>query len=112
MLDSLSAQVTKITFSDIGNAASLLSLAITIYLFYAVRRIKSFYVFKARVPELTEQLGTHGSKLALLHGDFKDSRELILLELGRTEVKLKSLRRKKIGRPTKKSVNEVLRLIG
>src|SRR6266446_172939 len=106
----VSTYVSKLTFSDVGSVASLLSLAITIYLFHAVRRIKSFYVFKARVPELTEQLRTHASRLATLHRDFDGSRDEVLLELGKAEVTLKSLK-KKIGRPTKKSVGKAIKLI-
>lgn len=106
----LSTHLAKITFSDVGSAASLISLVITVYLFYAVRKIRSFYVSKARVPELTKQLGSHASRLVILHGDFKTSRDEVLLELGQVEVTLRFLK-KKIGRPTKKSVARVLKLI-
>jgi hypothetical protein len=110
MWNWLSAEIGKITFSGVGSAASIVSFAITLYLLYAVRKIKSFYVFKARVPELTEQLKEHASKLADLHRDFKESREQVLLEIGKAGVTLKSLK-KKVGRPTKKSISVVIKLI-
>jgi hypothetical protein len=110
MWNWLSAEMEKITFSDVGSAASIISFVITLYLFYAVRKIKSFYVFKAMVPELTEELKEHASNLADLHRDFKESRDQVLLEIARTGVTLESLK-KKVGRPTKKSINVVIKLI-
>lgn len=106
----LSDKIGKITFSGLGSAASILSLIITLYLFYAIRKIKSFYVSKARVPELIEQLEGYASNLADFHRDFKKSREQVLLEIGKAEVTLKSLK-KKVGRPTRKSVTVVIRMI-
>jgi len=110
MLNWLLKTIRQITFSDVGSIASLISLGMTFYVLYTVRKIKNFYVFKARVPELTEQLEGHASKLVEFHGDFKNSKEKILLEIGKAEVTLKSLE-KKVGRRTKKSVAVVVNLI-
>lgn len=106
MWDWLSVEIGRITFSGVGSAASIISFVITLYLLYAVRKIKSFYVSKARIPELTEQLKEHASKLADFHRDFEESRQQVLLEIGRAEVTLKSLK-KKVTRPTRKSVRVV-----
>jgi hypothetical protein len=38
----LSAEIGDITFSGVGSAASIVSFAITLYLLYAVRKIKGF----------------------------------------------------------------------
>jgi hypothetical protein len=111
MWDSLVTEIRKITFSGVGSAASIISFLITLYLFYAVRKIKSFYVSKARIPELIEQLKEHASRLADFHRDFEESRQQVLLEIGRAEVTLKSLK-KKVSRPTRKSVRVVIKLIG
>ena len=110
MSNWLSQQIGKIDFSALGNTASIISLIITVYLFYAVRKIKSFYVSKARVPELIRELKEHASHLAEFHRDFEDSSEQVLLEIGKAEVTLKSLRNK-VQRPTRKSVSRVLKLI-
>jgi hypothetical protein len=52
MFDSLSEKIAKITVSDLANLASILSFIITLYVFYAIRKIKSFYVSKASLPDL------------------------------------------------------------
>lgn len=110
MWDSLLTGIRKITFSGVGNVASILSFAITVYLLYTVRKIKSLYVFKARVPELVEDLREQASKLATFHQDFNVSRPQVLLEIGKAEVTLKDLK-KKVGRPTRKSLAIVIKLI-
>lgn len=106
----LSEKIGQIAFSDLGTLASILSFVITLYVFFAVRKIKSFYVSKARVPELIDQLKEHASHLADLHRDFNDSRPQVLLEIGKAEVTLRSLKNK-VRRPTKKSVAVVIKLI-
>jgi hypothetical protein len=71
MMDWLVKTIGQITFSDVGSIASLISLGMTFYVLYTVRKIKNFYVFKARVPELTGQLEGHASKLIEFHGELQ-----------------------------------------
>jgi hypothetical protein len=96
-----------INFDDIANVASILSLLLTIYVLYTVRKIKNYYVFKARVPELVNQISDHASKLALFHNDYENSREQILLELGKAEVTLSSLK-KKVDRKTRRLITTAI----
>lgn len=110
MPDWLPTWIKNITLSDIANVSELIGLTMTFYVFYTIRKIKNYYVFKARVPELTQELSGHASKLSEFHNEYKDSQQLIILELGRAEVTLKSLKGK-VGRPTKKSISGVMNLI-
>jgi len=100
-----------VTFDDIANVSSVLSLLLTVYVLYTVRKIKSYYVFKARVPELVHQIAEQASRLALFHNDYKNSRQQIALELGQVEVTLSSLR-KKVDRQTKKRITSAVERIG
>jgi hypothetical protein len=47
MWDWLSKRFSELTFSDFANITSILSFIVTLYVFYAVRKIKSFYVYQA-----------------------------------------------------------------
>jgi len=71
MLDWLSSNVT---FDNIGNTTSVLSLGITIWVAISIRKIKKSYLNQARVPELVEKLNTYNSELNTALNDFESSR--------------------------------------
>ena len=100
----------KVTFSDIGNAASILGLLLTVLVFIGLRSIKRSYIFTARVPELLKKLVAHASSIAAYQKDFSNSQQEIQLELAGTEIVLKSLRRK-VSRSTRGSVRRVLKVV-
>ena len=84
--------------SILGNIASIVGLALTILVFLNTKKIKEYYLLRARVPELIDKLTECSSKLAEQHREFEESRDLISVELGRAEVVLKSLEAKLKGR--------------
>jgi hypothetical protein len=116
-MDAIPASTTAFKFSDladilsvIGFGITLIGLGLTIYVLLTIRKIKSYYVFKARVPDLLKAMSKHGSKLAQFHNDFENSKPQILLEVGQAEVTLKSLNAK-VDKQIKISINEVAKQI-
>ncbi len=78
----------------IGFPISVISLVITLYVYQSIENIKGQYVSKARVPDLLKNLNKHASKLSEYYGDFDNSKDAILLEIGNTEVALDFLKGK------------------
>jgi predicted PurR-regulated permease PerM len=96
--------------TDIGSVASILGLVLTILIFLSLRKIRRFYVFTARVPELLDKLTKHAGKISEYQKEFSNSQQEIELELSKAEVVLKSLK-KKVSRQTKSSINNVLKTV-
>ncbi len=100
----------KVTLSDLGNAASIIGLLLTIMIFINLRNIKRFYIFTARVPELLEKMRQHAGKISSYQEDFSNSGQEIELELAGAEITLKSLKGK-VSRRTKSSIKRVLKAV-
>jgi predicted PurR-regulated permease PerM len=108
-------QITKLVleflnsdlFSISGSMASIISLILTFYVFLDVRRIKSYYLFAGRVPELIKQLQQHAQ--AIFNYLDKEDRSFLEVEqeLTNAEVVLESLKDKLDGE-LKKSVEQLL----
>ena len=101
----------NITLSNLGNAASIVALFLTFLIFINMRKIKRFYVFTARVPELLEKLANHASKISAYQKDFSSSTREIKLLLAETEILLKSIKSKVGTRQIKSSVKRVLKIV-
>jgi len=99
--------ITKLSLSDLGSISSLASLLVTIWIAISVRKIKSFYLFTARVPELGRRLRRHSSNLAKYMNDPVSFKERISEEIVAAEVTVTSLQRKLSGRE-KKNVKDLL----
>jgi hypothetical protein len=50
-----------------GDIASLLSLVLTLLVYFNVRKLRRAYLFTARVPELTEELDSSRACAAACH---------------------------------------------
>ncbi|MDI6792939.1 MAG: hypothetical protein QME81_08755 [bacterium] len=89
---------TMMNLSDVGSIASIVGLILTLVVFISLRRIRSEFLFKVRVPELQESLKAHASKVFEYHRDYETSKkDEINKELAIAEVNLKSLARKTLG---------------
>ncbi len=99
-----------LTLSNIGNAASILGIGLSLYLIYNVREIRKSYLFTARAPALLKSLRTHSSNIKDLLKEFETSIEEIEAELARCSPVLESLRTK-VGRQERKSISKVVQLI-
>jgi len=108
--DSIVKLLSGNFFSAIANLLEIIGFVLTVIVFFSIRRIRSFYVFKGRVPEQTEILDKHASALYEFYKTFSDSFQQIKLELKIAEGTVNSLR-KKVDRPTRRSLDRVLELI-
>ncbi len=95
------------SLSDWGSLASILGLGLTGWALWEIRRLRRFYVFKARVPELLANLDQHASTLAGCLSDFPNSENLANKELAQIQATLKSLEPKLQG-ASKRSVKRLL----
>lgn len=96
--------------SVIGDVVSIISLLLTIFVYYNVRKLREHYMFRARAPEIIRRLLAHSSNLANYLNTFMESLPQIDLELRLAEVQLRSLGKKLRGQP-KKSVRQLLKSI-
>ena len=101
----------KIEFINSGSIASIVSLFLTIFIFFGIRKIKRFYIFTGRVPEVVESLDKIASNISKHLNDYEESQPLIRLELAKAEVSLKSLRKKIGKREHRKPINTLIKTI-
>jgi len=102
---------TKDTLSVISDVASVISLILTLFVLYDVRKLRERYKFRVRGPEILRKLKAHSAKLADYLNEFEGFLPQIDLELGRAHVQLKSLEKKKLPRPVKKAIKHVRKSI-
>jgi hypothetical protein len=77
-----------------ADVAGLIGFAISVYLFFNIRKIKEFYIFATRTPELLNALKQSASNISKLNADFEENKNHIGTELARTSGILASLRKK------------------
>jgi len=90
----------------IGSVASLVSLVLTVYVAWSLRKIKNTYIFRMRAPHFTKTLTKHASTLIDYARDFNSSQHEIGDELARVDVKLKAMQGRMRG-ASKKAVKEL-----
>jgi len=101
----------NITFTDIGTIASISGLLLTILIFFLIRKIKSVYIFKGRVPGLSKKLQDIASGIANDLNDYESSITSIDKRVTLCEVVLKSLKEKLQG-SIKKDIKSLIKKIG
>jgi paraquat-inducible protein B len=92
---------------NIGDFASIISLLITILVFYNVRKIRQHYRSTARIALFIDRLERHILELARYLKDFENSQEEIEVELATSKATLKSATEWVEG-PTKSSITQIL----
>lgn len=97
----------NLSLSDIGSIASILSFIIALIIFYNVKKIKNFYIFKVRVPDLNKKFENVVSNISNFLNDYENATNSIDEETAKCEVVLKSLK-KKLPRSLKKSIKNVI----
>lgn len=97
-------------YSFWGNTASIVSLIVSGFVFWGVRKIRQNFLFNARAPELIDKLNKLASKISSLLNDFEQSKEDIFLEIGKSKITLKTLSTK-LGNDQKKSASSIVKLI-
>lgn len=81
---------------------------LTFYVFLDVRKIKSYYLFAARVPNLLEKLQQNASNISDYLDNFERFSSKIEEELAETEVVVESLS-KRIDGDAKKSAHQLIK---
>jgi len=100
--------VKSANLSSIGSLASVASLFLTTAVFIGIRNIRRYYLFTARVPELSERLSNLASKISSqLNSKGEGSTSEILADV---EVTLNSLVRK-LDNPLKKQAKDIVKEI-
>jgi len=97
----------NLSLSDIGSIASILSFIIALIIFFNVKKIKNFYIFKVRVPDLNKKFENVVSNISNFLNDYENTTNSIDEETAKCEVVLKSLK-KKLPRSLKKSIKNVI----
>lgn len=109
---SITSKMAEMLSSDVlsgfGSIASTIGVILTIFVLLSLRKIRSQYIFAARVPELIEKLSDLASDISECMNDFDTFIPQISLDLGEAEVVLKSLR-KKLRRKSRKSIDQLLK---
>lgn len=105
VVDSMNSYMS---FSNLGSAASIIGLFLTIYLFFAIRTIKRNYLFRARIPALLKKLKKHASGISSALQRYEESDEQVANELSLAEVNLISLKGKTKGK-IKATINEAVK---
>ena len=103
--------IKNITFADVGTIASILGLLLTILIFFLIRKIKSFYIFKIRVPGLSKRLQDIASSISSYLNYYESSINSIDEAVATCEVVLKSLKGKLSG-SIKKAIKALIKKIG
>ncbi len=98
------------TFSDIGTVASIISLAVSIFVLIEVRNIRNAFKLKVRGPVIIKELVRYSSNLSGYLDEFEDSLPQIADELGKARAKLKYLK-KSLSSGPKTSVKRLLKSI-
>ena len=95
-------------FSAAGILSSIAGFILSVFVLLTVRKLKKFYIFTARVPQVNEELGNIASSVSehLINFDGYTTKTFEIL--ANAEITLKSLGRKVDG-PLKKQVNHLVK---
>jgi len=94
----------------IGSFSSVISLFLTLWIFWQIRKLKKFYVFVNRAPELLVKIQKQEKSLSKYIEDFDNMLPSIKLELGSLRGNLSSLHIV-VGKPLKDSIRRVIFLV-
>jgi hypothetical protein len=90
-------EAVRASIAFAADIASVVSLALTLLVYFNVRKLRRAYLFTARVPELTEELSGKASEIARLHRTSAESKSQIQVLLAESDVLLRSLKSKVSG---------------
>lgn len=90
----------------IASWASVISLLLTIYVAWSIRKIRNKYISRIRAPRFVEMLVEKGSILSDFANDFSNSEQEICDELARVDVRPKAMQGRMRGE-SKKAIKEL-----
>ena len=79
------------TLTDVGTIASILSLAVSIFVLYDVRKIKNSFKIRVRGPAVIKELQAYSFSVNRYLNQFEDFVPQIAEEFGKAQAKLKYL---------------------
>lgn len=82
------------SFADIGSIASLLSLAVSIFILIDVWKIKNAFRLRVRGPSVIKELAKYSSNISSYMAQFEDFLPEIAGEFGKAQAKLKYLEKR------------------
>jgi hypothetical protein len=100
----------SVPWSAMADALSIIGFFLTVKVLWDVRHLQNFYLFKARVPELTDRIGVVASRISELLNDYDGSTAEIQVVLAELEVVLNSLQKKTSSRAkaaAKESIKQI-----
>lgn len=109
-IESIIAYTTSISFTAMVNVLTIVSFAVTIYVGLGIRKIRSHYVAKIRVPELKLQLTHHVSELGGFFNDYSNNKELIATEIAQIEPVLQAIK-KRLGWSERTKINHAIKML-
>ena len=96
------------TLNIAGSTASLFSLLLTALIYIGIRKIRRFYIYIARVPELNEKLENSATEMSEHLDQFKGNSTKTHEILMKAEVSLKSLSLKINNNEIKSKIKDTL----
>jgi hypothetical protein len=84
-------------FFYIGSVCSILGLGVSIWVLWSVKRLRSHFLIKARVPELTKALASHAKTLSIVLGNYDEGSRDVKTTFKVCESTLKNLEPKLFG---------------
>ncbi|MCI5137368.1 MAG: hypothetical protein D3922_02885 [Candidatus Electrothrix sp. AR1] len=92
----------------LGSVSSIAGLVLSVFVLFAIGKIRKFYIFTARVPQDNEKLAEIASSISSHLNSFEGYSTKTYEILANAEITLKSLGRKVDG-PLKKQVNKLIK---
>lgn len=81
-------------FSGISGWSSIFGFLLSIWVLYTVKKLRNYYLLKARTPELIKEINKFSKELNSYLEDIKTNKNEIIVVVKKCEFTLKSLRRK------------------
>lgn len=101
---SLSAE-TWTALGNYGSIASIVGFFITLYLFWAIRKIKNDFLSRARIPKLRLNFNRHTSTVSDLLRDYPKTHEEVVKIISIARSDINSLKNKSPTKDIKQSLN-------
>lgn len=90
-------------FNRISGWSSILGFFLSIWVLYNVKKLRNYYLLKARIPEIIKEINKFSKELNSYLDDINNNKNQILVIIKKFEFTLKSLKRK--------SANDLVSLI-
>lgn len=107
IFEAITTFLTSKETTAFATVVTILSFLMTLYVMFAINKIRKFYIFNARVPEIIERLTDIASKISNQLNSFNGIDRPLYEILVNAEVELLSLTRKVDGSLKKQAISLV-----